>query len=77
METNLLTFCDYKILTKILSNRVKVTLPQTISKEQTCGITDRTIFSNIFTIREITTHSSTNKIKSYIMSVDQEKPSTK
>ena len=55
--------CDYKMLTKILSNRLKTTLAQTISKEQTCGIPDRTIFSNIFTIREKITHNSTKKNK--------------
>ena len=64
---------DYKILTKIISNRLKATLSHTIFKEQTCGIPGRTIFSNLFTVREILTHSSTKKIKSYIMSVDQEK----
>ena len=55
--------CDYKMLTKILSNRLKTTLAQTISKEQTCGIPDRTIFSNIFTIREKIIHNSTKKNK--------------
>ena len=43
---------SYKILTKILSSRVKTTLEQTISKEQTCGIPNRSIFLNLFTIRE-------------------------
>ena len=65
--------CDYKILNKILSDRLKTILAQTISKEQTCGIPDRTIFSNLFTIREIITYSSTKKIKSYLMSIDQER----
>ena len=39
---------DYKILTKILSNRLKPTLQKTISEEQACGIPTRTIFSNLF-----------------------------
>ena len=41
---------NYKILTKILSNRLKTTLEHTISKEQTCGIPNRPIFLNLFTI---------------------------
>ena len=49
---------DYKILTKILSNRLKTTLEHTISKEQICGIPNRSIFSNLFTIRNITAHST-------------------
>lgn len=41
---------DYKILTKTLSKKLKPTLEYIISKEQTCGIPNRTIFSNLFTI---------------------------
>ena len=44
---------DYKILTKILSNRLKPSLEHTIPIEQTCGITNRSIFSNLFTKLEI------------------------
>ena len=64
---------DYKILTKILSNRLKPTLQHAISIEQTCGIPNRSIFSNLFTIREIINHSNTKNINSFIISVDQEK----
>ena len=44
---------DYKILTKILANRLKTILPQTISEEQTCSIPKRTIFNNLFLIRDL------------------------
>ena len=44
---------DYKILTKIISNISKPTLDVTISKEQTCGITNQATFSNLFTIQEL------------------------
>ena len=64
---------DYKILTKIISNRLKTTLEHTISKKQICGIHNRSIFSNHFTIPELIAHSTTKKIKAYIVSVDQEK----
>ena len=58
---------DYKILTKTLSNRIKPTL------EQTCEIPNRSIFSNLFTIREIINHSNAKNINSFIISIDQEK----
>ena len=64
---------DYKILTKILSNRLKPTLKHTISIKQTCGIPNRSIFSNLFSIREIINHSNTKHINSFIVSIDQEK----
>ena len=43
---------DYKILTKILANRIKTILPEVISEEQTCSIPTRTIFNNTFLIRD-------------------------
>ena len=41
---------DYKILTKILSNRLKPVLEHSISIEQTCGIPNRSIFSYTLSI---------------------------
>ena len=64
---------DYKKITKILSNRLKTTLEHIISKEQTCGIPNRSTFSNLFTIGEVIAESTTKKLKSYIISLDQEK----
>ena len=73
LETNLIFCVDYKILTKIFSNRLKTTLDHTISKEETCGIPNWSIFSNLFTIHELTHHSTIKKIKSCFVSADQEK----
>lgn len=64
---------DYKILTKIISNRFKNTLNQVISKEQNYGIRNRSIFNNLFTIRELIHYSQIKNIKSCIVSIDQEK----
>lgn len=64
---------DYRIMIKIMSIRLKTTLSQTMFEEETCGIPDRTIFSNLFTTREMIIQSSTMNLKSYIMSIDQEK----
>ena len=66
-------YVDYKILTKIISNRLKNTLNQVISKEENCGIPNRSIFNNLFTIRELIHHSQIKSIKLYIVSIDQEK----
>ena len=53
---------DYEIWTKILSNRRKPTSEHTISMDKTCGTPNRSIFSNLFTIREIINHSNTKNI---------------
>ena len=64
---------DYKILTKILATRLKTILKTTISEEQNCGIPQRTIFSNLFSIRELINYTNNKKQKAFIISIDQEK----
>lgn len=64
---------DYKILTKTISNRLKTTLNHAISKEQACGISNRSIFFNLFRLREPIHRSKIKNIDSYIVSVDQQK----
>ena len=52
---------DYKLLTKILANRLKHVLPNIISKEQTCSIPNRTILNNVFQIGDIITLTKEKK----------------
>ena len=53
---------DYKILTKILANRLKQILPDIISQEQNCSIPQRTIFNNLFIIRDLIKYQKKKKI---------------
>ena len=64
---------DYKILTKVLANRLKNILPQIISKEQTCSIPSRTIFNNLFLIRDTITLTNEKNSTLYLLQIDQEK----
>lgn len=68
-----LLYVDYKILKKILATRLKKVLKNTISEEQNCGILNRTIFSNLFEIRELKNYTNNKKRKAFIISIDQEK----
>ena len=52
---------DYKILTKILANRLKYIIPEIISKEKNCSIPKRTIFDNLFLTRDIITYTKQKK----------------
>ena len=64
---------DYKILTKILSNRLKTILPKITSQEQTCSVPKRIIFNNLFLTRDIITLTKEKNTKLYILQIDQEK----
>ena len=64
---------DYKILRKILANRLKYILPQIISEEQNCSIPNRTIFNNLFLIRDIITYTKQKNNHLYLLQIDQEK----
>ena len=64
---------DYKILTKILANRLKQVLPDTISKEQNCSVLQQTIFNNLLLIRDLIKYQKEKTNKFYLLQVDQEK----
>ena len=64
---------DYKILTKILSNRLKTILPHIISEEQNCSVPRRTIFNNLFLIRDTIKFSKEKNIKFFLLHIVQEK----
>ena len=64
---------DYKIITKALTNRLLPTLEEIISIEQSATVPNRTIYNNLFTIRDIIVYSNKKKIPTYIQNFDQEK----
>ena len=64
---------DYKILTKILANRLKYILSDIISIEQNCSIPNRTIFDNLFLIRDIISYTKQKNNHFYLLQIDQEK----
>lgn len=64
---------DYKILTKILANRLKKILPGIISEEQNCSIPKRTIFNNIFLARDIIRYNKEKSTPFYILQIDQKR----
>ena len=65
--------CDYKIIAKILANRLKNTLSSIIHGEQTCAVPGRDIHANLFLTRDIIQYTEQKGIKGYILTVDQEK----
>ena len=65
--------CDYKLMTKILNNRLKKVLDSIISPSQQSGIAGRTIFNNLHLMRDVIDYCQARRVKGFILSVDQEK----
>ena len=64
---------DYKIITKVLTNRLLPTLDEIISIEQSAAVPNRKIYNNLFTIRDLIEYSNKKKIPTHILNFDQEK----
>ena len=64
---------DYKILTKILANRLRNSLTDIISTEQTAAIKCRTIVENLQLNRDIISFANINKLEASIITLDQKK----
>jgi hypothetical protein len=62
---------DYKILTKILYNRLKVFTPKLVHKNQTCSIPGRNIQDGIFSLYSVIKHSIESNENGIILSIDQ------
>ena len=63
----------YKIIMKALTNRLLPTLEEIISIEQSAAVPNRTIYNNLFTIRDVIEYSNKKKLSTYILNFDQEK----
>ena len=64
---------DYKICTKALANRLRAVLPLLVHQDQTCGVPGRSIFENLFLIRDTIDYVHYKNIPAAIISLDQEK----
>ncbi len=62
---------DYKIISKVLANRLRSVLPQIIKEDQTCGIPGRTINSNLSLLRDIVDYCNDKDIPSAMICLDQ------
>ena len=64
---------DYKILSKLLANRLKRAMGLVIDEMQTCSIPQRSIHANCMVTRDVITYCKQNNISLGIVSLDQEK----
>lgn len=64
---------DYKIVARIMSNRLKLVLPNIISESQTCCIMGKDIADTLVSIRDIIDMVEMDNMEGYIVKIDQEK----
>ena len=64
---------DYKIATKALSNRLRKVLPLILSEDQTCGVPGRSIFENLFLLRDTIDYVQLKQLSAAVICLDQEK----
>ena len=64
---------DYKIGTRALAARLQRVLPSVLHEDQTCGVPGRSIFSNLYLIRDLIEYCTAKNLPLAIISLDQEK----
>ena len=65
---------DYKLITKTLANRLKASLHQVIHEDQTCTVPGRSIYSNLYLVREIIHHTQAKQTRpTYLLSMEIQK----
>ena len=64
---------DYKILSKVLANRLKGTMEQILHRDQTYCVSSRSMVDNIYLIRDVLEVSSSLGINTGLIALDQVK----
>ena len=64
---------DYKIISKILSQRLSNILPKIIGIDQTCAVKGRSIFDNLHLIRNVIDYVEQKNLTASFICLDQEK----
>lgn len=64
---------DYKIMTKVISTRVRNASNNLVNQDQSCGLKNRTIHDQLYYIRNFIEFYNENNKKGLIIALDQEK----
>ena len=65
--------CDYKIIAKVLANRLSKVLTSIIAEDQTCSVPGRSILGNCHALRDIIQFSENENLPVALLSIDQMK----
>ena len=64
---------DYKLTSKVITERLKKVMSSIVHQDQTCGIVGRSIFSNLNLVRDILDMIDKTNETAILVSLDQEK----
>ena len=64
---------DYKLASKVITERLKRVMQSIVHKDQTCGVVDRSIFSNLQLIRDMLDMIDKTNETGILVTLDQEK----
>ena len=64
---------DYKLASKVMTERLKTVMNSIVHEDQTCGVVGRTIFSNLHLVRDALDMIAVTGEPAILVSLDQEK----
>ena len=64
---------DYKIISKVLTKRLRKLMPNLINEDQTCGVHGRSIQDKLMVLRDVIDYTTLYNKEAAIISIDQEK----
>ena len=64
---------DYKLAAKVIAKRLQKVLPKITNEDQTCGVPGRTIYENLFRVRDLVHYNKLRNNNLILINVDQEK----
>ena len=64
---------DYKLASKIITERLKKVMSSIVHQDQTCGVLGRTIFSNLHLVRDVLDFIDKTNEPAILVTLDQEK----
>lgn len=64
---------DYKVLAKVLTERLKKVIGAVVQSDQTCGVPSRSVSMNLALVRDVISWAEQRQLPLAILSLDQEK----